>query len=379
MVGQQQAHGALAVHNIATSRRCRSSDDDPGAVEAGDRARVRRHARARALEICGLRGRNRRRCEKAISGTVDGQNTIDALRALFTALATIDAPKTMILVSEGFIVDDSRGLIIELGALAAAARTSIYALKLDDAARSCDRRASARADRRRSDDRQAQAEGLELLAGASRGALFNVTGTGAGVFDRIESELSGYYLLGVESDARGQGRQAAPDPRRGAAQGRSPCGRARQLVNRGRATGRRRERPASRSRPRAATRRCCRRRCRCASPTFALQGPERDKVQLLIHADVGTDYPASKVVVARLRHHRSRAAGCVDSQIGEHAAAAGDERRAVGAAVHGRRQPAARRLHAEARRRRRRSRRHGRAHEFTPALPARRRSARSAS
>src|SRR5207245_1639133 len=29
---------------------------------------------------------------------------------------------------------------------------------------------------------------------------------------------------------------------------------------------------------------------------FALQGPERDKVQLLIHADVGTDYPASKVV-----------------------------------------------------------------------------------
>ena len=30
--------------------------------------------------------------------------------------------------------------------------------------------------------------------------------------------------------------------------------------------------------------------------SFALQGPERDKVQLLLHADVGTDYPASKVV-----------------------------------------------------------------------------------
>src|SRR6185295_3718244 len=30
--------------------------------------------------------------------------------------------------------------------------------------------------------------------------------------------------------------------------------------------------------------------------SFALQGPERDKVQLLIHADVGADYPASKVV-----------------------------------------------------------------------------------
>src|SRR4029079_7652947 len=30
--------------------------------------------------------------------------------------------------------------------------------------------------------------------------------------------------------------------------------------------------------------------------SFALQGPERHRVQLLIHADIGTDYPASKIV-----------------------------------------------------------------------------------
>jgi len=30
--------------------------------------------------------------------------------------------------------------------------------------------------------------------------------------------------------------------------------------------------------------------------SFALQGPERNRVQLLIHADIGTDYPASKIV-----------------------------------------------------------------------------------
>src|SRR5207253_4256323 len=30
--------------------------------------------------------------------------------------------------------------------------------------------------------------------------------------------------------------------------------------------------------------------------SFSLQGPERDKVQLLIHADIGTDYPAPRVV-----------------------------------------------------------------------------------
>src|SRR6266705_98935 len=37
-----------------------------------------------------------------------------------------------------------------------------------------------------------------MLTSAARGTLFNVTGTGTGIFDRIASELSGYYLLGVE-------------------------------------------------------------------------------------------------------------------------------------------------------------------------------------
>ena len=40
----------------------------------------------------------------------------------------------------------------------------------------------------------------------------------------------------------------------------------------------------------------CPRRCRCAVASFSLQGPERDKVQLLIHTDIGTDYPTPKVV-----------------------------------------------------------------------------------
>jgi len=50
------------------------------------------------------------------------------------------------------------------------------------------------------DDRYVRTEGLELLTSASRGALFNVVGTGGGIFDRIEAELSGYYLIGVESN-----------------------------------------------------------------------------------------------------------------------------------------------------------------------------------
>src|SRR5205807_196817 len=42
------------------------------------------------------------------------------------------------------------------------------------------------------------------------GALFNLTGTGSGVFDRLSAELSGYYLLGVEAEA--SDRNGKPHP-----------------------------------------------------------------------------------------------------------------------------------------------------------------------
>ena len=90
-------------------------------------------------------------------------------------------------------------MVIELGTLAAAARTSLYALKLDNQLFDA---SMARMPLNPFADRQAQTEGLEMLAGASRGALFTVTGSGEALFDRISSELSGYYLLGVESDPR---------------------------------------------------------------------------------------------------------------------------------------------------------------------------------
>src|SRR5439155_1891750 len=110
----------------------------------------------------------------------------------------IDAPKTLILISEGFILSDE-AMIIDLGTMAAEARTSLYALKLDNQLFEI---TDARAPINPFADRQARSEGLETLAGAARGTLFTVTGAGQPLFERIESALSGYYLLGVESDAR---------------------------------------------------------------------------------------------------------------------------------------------------------------------------------
>jgi hypothetical protein len=63
---------------------------------------------------------------------IDADQTISNLRDLLLGLSRIDAPKTMILISEGFVLSDE-AMIIDLGTLAAQARTSVYTLKLDNA------------------------------------------------------------------------------------------------------------------------------------------------------------------------------------------------------------------------------------------------------
>ena len=304
------------------------------------RAEVESEAREKAQDDAQRSGRRRsRRCATLLTGLQRDRRAEDA-----------DPDHRRVRRCE------TTARIIELGAMAAAARTSLYALKLDEQLFDITRRAGAGQSDRRSAGPAPR--GSSMLAGASRGALFTVTGAAQALFDRIESELSGYYLLGVESDGRDKDGKPHPIridvPRRGA------MVRSRRQL---------RERSQRTSDAALAARRPS--RAALASPllvsalpvrvaTFALQGPERDKVQLLIHADIGTDYAASKVVSIGYVHHRTRRPNG-RKPVGRHAAAAGDERRAVGAAVHRRREPGARRIHAEARRRRRRSRRQRRA------------------
>lgn len=221
---------------------------------------------------------------KASIRAADGQRTIAVMRAILRALRTIDAPKSLLFISEGFLIDDQRQAVIELGTLAAAARTSIYTLKLDDSffEQTSD---NARLPLNNIEDRWVRREGLDILASASRGALFNVIGAGTGVFKQIESELAGYYLLGVESNP-------------GDRDGRSHSVRI-EVKRKGLTV---RSRPAvmtaDADRPKTVREAVI---SAVESPlpvaalplrvaTFSLQGPELGRVQLLIHADVGTDY-----------------------------------------------------------------------------------------
>ena len=199
----------------------------------------------------------------------------------------------------------------------------------------------------------------------SRGSLFNIVGNGAGVFERIESELGGYYLLGVDSAPSDKDGKAHPIRVEVGAPGRhGPRRAARWLRHRTtlEAAQRREAMIAALTTPLPIS----------ALPlrvaTFSLKGPESGRLQLLIHADIGTDYSAPRVVSLGYtisdsdRPHRGNPGR-------RRASAADHERRPVSASVL-RRAPACRRaILAEARGRRRRPRRDDRAPDSRRAAP----------
>jgi VWFA-related protein len=138
--------------------------------------------------------------------------TVRAMRGVLADLATVEGPKTVVLVSEGFVTGRNLSDLSDLGAAAAAARVTLYSLRLGS-----DVFDISRAGPTSAGDSQVLAEGLETLTGLARGAVFTVTGSGAGVFERLARELSGYYLLAFEpaqADRDGKPHQIRIDVRR---------------------------------------------------------------------------------------------------------------------------------------------------------------------
>ena len=219
----------------------------------------------------------------------DGRTTIAGLRNLLEALQSFDAPKTLVVLSEGFYSADRVLPLDQIERLAAAAQTTIYALQLED-------RGSGAGGRTRMtigiQDRSSAAEGLEAIASASRGSLFTVSASVEGSLNRIEAELSGYYLIGVESVPEdrtdGSRRISARVTRRGLTI------RSRRRLYGGAA-------PAPVRSPheqvaQAVTLPLILSGLPLRVATFSLRGPDPSKVQLLIHADVGEDYTSSREV-----------------------------------------------------------------------------------
>jgi len=150
-----------------------------------------------------MTGFAREQCERDVlseaSNLVRGarQNTTDSLRGLYDlmlALSVIEGPKTLILMSEGLILDTPSDLDAIIRA-AAMARVTINVLLMDVPR---DDITVGQLGPTVTEDRDMAVSGLADLAGGSRGSLYYVVGTGELIFDRLAGETLAYYMLGVE-------------------------------------------------------------------------------------------------------------------------------------------------------------------------------------
>jgi VWFA-related protein len=277
-----------------------------------------------------------RRVKRALT-SIAGQRGLDgapsalkALRELLIEMKPIDAPKTIVLISEGFEVpttNTGEPLVQEIERLAAEARTIVYALQL--APRVTDIRQSTQdtnlgpdlteppAGTRRgaaigrglSDlvgpparsgpanapvaDRVEAGGGLNSVAAATGGSMFTVVMKADPAFARIDSEISGYYLLGVEADP--STRDGKPHGIKVGVERRGATVRSRRqlIANRPPAAPRTPEEallPAfSSPSPIAAL------PIRLA--TFSMGGADARNIQLMVQAEVGAGYTAQKTIV----------------------------------------------------------------------------------
>jgi len=133
--------------------------------------------------------------------------TLQALEALLRNLAPLKMPVNLVLMSEGMFVARDRASMTTLGRLAAQARATIHVIRPSQQFFDIEDRSAGGSASRFFDD-GLMSEGLEQVAGQTRGSMSVVNGDGKIAFDRLGRELSGYYLLGFEpNDADRTGRE----------------------------------------------------------------------------------------------------------------------------------------------------------------------------
>jgi VWFA-related protein len=124
-------------------------------------------------------------------------NSLLALRGIIQRLAGSTATKTIVLITEGIVIDRNLADISWIGPLTSEARVNLFALQL--AAVPVDASMSRFSPTRQA-DRDLFTDGLDRLTGEARGTVFPVAVNANAAFSRLDLELSGYYLLSFEPD-----------------------------------------------------------------------------------------------------------------------------------------------------------------------------------
>jgi VWFA-related protein len=132
----------------------------------------------------------------ASQARIEANISLRALESLLRDLIPLDGPKTMVVFSAGLVNDDPT-VLNEVAHLAAAARTSINVVAVDRN-REQELRNEANGQSTLSlVDRSLEMQGLEIIADRTGGTLFRGVASGTGIFERLESELSAWYLVAV--------------------------------------------------------------------------------------------------------------------------------------------------------------------------------------
>jgi VWFA-related protein len=127
------------------------------------------------------------------------QMSLRGMREVLKSLAALEGPKSVILISEGLVLEGLSADVDDIAAIAADVRASLDVMLLD--VPQVDVTESQRPTTPR-EDRDRQVQGLETLAGIARGALHRVITTGDNAFQRVMRSIAGYYLIAVESRPR---------------------------------------------------------------------------------------------------------------------------------------------------------------------------------
>ena len=135
--------------------------------------------------------------QMALQAHLRGQRSLDALAQLAEGLAAVEGPKTVFLISGGMPMPDLHSLAAfdRIEASFAAAQVSLYTLYME---RSSFGQVRNRPSPTAFEDDLLERGGIENATSVTGGTLMVGIGTLDQYFDRVVTELSGSYLLGVE-------------------------------------------------------------------------------------------------------------------------------------------------------------------------------------
>jgi len=141
--------------------------------------------------------------EIAQRSRTDAKASVRTLESIVKQLAPVEGSKSLILISAAMAIEEQRDLD-ELKRIAAATRTSFNVMIVDPVQENQNIGVNAPVQGRplamtALDDRRIRNEGLEEIAADGRGAVYRVQGSGEGIFNRLATELSASYVLGLES------------------------------------------------------------------------------------------------------------------------------------------------------------------------------------